>query len=157
MDAVWVADHDPIRFVTDLGAKLASTSRHVCTFLGAGVARACGLPDVTELQDRVLKTLQGKHRKQFARQREGQNLEQALSRLRRLAGLLPANETLYGLTAEDAVQANADGSRSVQFAPPLPLRGATCRRNPLIYKGILVEQKGFEPSTPTLRTWCSPS
>jgi len=21
----------------------------------------------------------------------------------------------------------------------------------------LVEQKGFEPSTPTLRTWCSPS
>jgi len=21
----------------------------------------------------------------------------------------------------------------------------------------MVEQKGFEPSTPTLRTWCSPS
>ena len=23
--------------------------------------------------------------------------------------------------------------------------------------GEMVEQKGFEPSTPTLRTWCSPS
>lgn len=98
-----MADHDPMRFVTDLGAKLASTSRHVCAFLGAGVARACGLPDVAELQDRVLKTLEGDRRERFARQLEGQNLEQALSRLRRLAGLLTGTETLYGLTAEDAV------------------------------------------------------
>jgi hypothetical protein len=45
----------------------------------------------------------------------------------------------------------------VQFAPPLPLRGTTLRKKPLIHKGTLVEQKGFEPSTPTLRTWCSPS
>jgi hypothetical protein len=97
-----VSDHDPIKFVTDLGAKLASTSRHVCTFLGAGVARACGLPDVTELQDRVLKNLEGEQRKAFARQLEGQNLEQALSRLRRLAGLLTGNDTLYELTAEGA-------------------------------------------------------
>ena len=44
-----------------------------------------------------------------------------------------------------------------QFAPRLPHDGAKLRKNPLIYKGNLVEQKGFEPSTPTLRTWCSPS
>ncbi len=62
--------------------------------------------------------------------------------------------------AADALELSkidSNGSKSVQFAPPLPLRGATGRKNPLIYKRILVEQKGFEPSTPTLRTWCSPS
>jgi integrase len=57
--------------------------------------------------------------------------------------------------AADALELSkidSDSSESVQFAPPLPLRGATERTNPLIYKGKLVEQKGFEPSTPTLRT-----
>ena len=44
-----------------------------------------------------------------------------------------------------------------EFAPRLPHDGAIQRENPLNYKGNLVEQKGFEPSTPTLRTWCSPS
>ncbi len=34
----------------------------------------------------------------------------------------------------------------------LPHDGANSRKNPLIYKGKMVEQKGFEPSTPTLRT-----
>jgi threonine dehydrogenase-like Zn-dependent dehydrogenase len=33
-----------------------------------------------------------------------------------------------------------------------PGTGSRMRR-----EGDLVEQKGFEPSTPTLRTWCSPS
>ena len=32
-----------------------------------------------------------------------------------------------------------------------PMKGQS-RKNPLIYKGKMVEQKGFEPSTPTLRT-----
>ncbi len=44
-----------------------------------------------------------------------------------------------------------------EFAPRLPHDRATSREKLLIYKGNLVEQKGFEPSTPTLRTWCSPS
>jgi hypothetical protein len=39
----------------------------------------------------------------------------------------------------------------------LPLAGEGATENALIYKGKMVEQKGFEPSTPTLRTWCSPS
>ena len=38
------------------------------------------------------------------------------------------------------------------FAPRLPHGGANSRKNPLIYEGKMVEQKGFEPSTPTLRT-----
>lgn len=108
-----MSEHDPIRFVTDLGAKLASTSRHVCTFLGAGVARACRLPDIAQLQDRVLKTLQGEHRGLFARQLEGRNIEQALSRLRSLAGLLTGNDTLYGLTADAAVNLDRAVCRAI--------------------------------------------
>jgi hypothetical protein len=80
---------------------------------GAGVARACGLPDVAELQDRVMKKLESEHRKAFARQLEGQNLEQALSRLRRLAGLLTGHENLYGLTAEDAVTLDRSVCRAI--------------------------------------------
>ena len=30
-------------------------------------------------------------------------------------------------------------------------------REPTFLAGKKVEQKGFEPSTPTLRTWCSPN
>ena len=49
------------------------------------------------------------------------------------------------------------GPRKGEFAPHLPNSGAIARKKLLIYEGNLVEQKGFEPSTPTLRTWCSPS
>lgn len=108
-----MSDHDPIKFVTDLSAKLATRSRHVCAFLGAGVARACGLPDVAELQERVLKNLKGEHQKAFGRQLEGRNLEQALSRLRRLASLLSANENFYELTAEDAVTLDGAVCRAI--------------------------------------------
>jgi len=48
-------------------------------------------------------------------------------------------------------------TRKAKFAPRLPHEGANSRKNPLNYKGKMVEQKGFEPSTPTLRTWCSPN
>jgi integrase len=44
-----------------------------------------------------------------------------------------------------------------QFAPRLPHSEDDERKIPRELKGNLVEQKGFEPSTPTLRTWCSPS
>ena len=62
--------------------------------------------------------------------------------------------------AADALELSkidSGGFESAQFAPPLPLRGVAGPKKPLVYKGNLVEQKGFEPSTPTLRTWCSPS
>jgi SIR2-like domain len=98
-----MADHDPIRFASDLSAKLATRSRHVCAFLGAGVARACGLPDIAQLQTRVLAGLNKEDSEAFAKQVEGRNLEQALSRLRRMATLLTDTQTIDDLTSEQAV------------------------------------------------------
>ena len=43
--------HDPVQFVNELSSKLASRSRHVCVFLGAGASRACGLPDMSQLEE----------------------------------------------------------------------------------------------------------
>ena len=57
-----MTEHDPRHFVTSLGAKLATRSRHVCFLLGAGVGRACGLPDVAGLQRHVLDALDGDNR-----------------------------------------------------------------------------------------------
>lgn len=94
-----MAEHDPQKFAHELSAKLATRSRHVCAFFGAGVACACGLPDVVELQTQVLDALAGDDRKAFEEQLKGRNLEQALSRLRRIAALLTAGQTLDGLTA----------------------------------------------------------
>jgi hypothetical protein len=46
--------------------------------------------------------------------------------------------------ASDLSKMDCDGPKSVQFAPTLPLRGATSRKDPLIYKGKLVEPIEFE-------------
>src|SRR5262249_21227876 len=97
-----MSQHDPLNFMTSFGAKLATRSRHVCVFLGAGASRACGLPDVTGLQKRVLEKLNEADRKALATQLSGRNLEQALSRLRRIAALLNDNQTIDGLTAAEA-------------------------------------------------------
>lgn len=95
--------HEVSSFANGLSAKLATRSRHVCVFLGAGAARACGLPDVTALQTRVVESLEGDQRAAFERQLTGRNLEQALSRLRRIAALLEGGEdTVDGLTASGA-------------------------------------------------------
>ncbi len=95
-------EHDPLKFVTGLGAKLATRSRHVCAFLGAGTARACGLPDVAQLQERVLGDLKGNDKKMLSQQLVGRNLEQALTRLRRITALLTGEKTLDDLTATQA-------------------------------------------------------
>lgn len=96
-------DHDPVKFVSSLSAKLATRSRHVCTFLGAGVGKASDLPDVEELRQRVLEELKPDDRSAFERQlRKGPNLEAALSRLRRISALISGEETVDQLTAEMA-------------------------------------------------------
>ena len=96
-------EHDPVRFAIDLSAKLATRSRHVCMFLGAGVSRACGLPDVAMLQERVLRALQPEEANAFSRQLKGRNLEQALSCLRQIASLLSdGDNTLDDLSATQA-------------------------------------------------------
>lgn len=98
-----MAEHDPQKFAHELAAKLATRSRHVCAFLGAGVGRACGLPDVAQLQAQVVAALEADDRTAFEVQLTGRNLEQALSRLRRIAALLTPGETLDGLTAARAI------------------------------------------------------
>lgn len=92
-----------LRFVNGLSEKLASRSRHVCLFVGAGAARACGLPDVAGLEDHLRTSLAGEALTQFERLMVGRNLEQVLSRLRRIAALISdSTDQVDGLTAEDA-------------------------------------------------------
>ena len=86
-----------------ISAKLAARTRHVCTFFGAGISKACGLPDVAQLQAKILEDLSATERPLFEKQLSGRNLEQALSRLRRIAALLSGAESLDGLTAATAV------------------------------------------------------
>ncbi len=94
--------HDPVKFLTDLSSKLASRSRHVCVFLGAGSSKACGLPDVITLQAKILAELTGDHRAHFERQLKTGNLESALSRLRRIAALVGLTDTVDGLNSDSA-------------------------------------------------------
>jgi hypothetical protein len=97
-------DHDPVRFATDLSAKLATRSRHVCMFFGAGVGCSCGLPDVAKLQNVVLSTLTTDDANAFKKQLDKGNLEQALSRLRRIAALLSAGQSLDDLSSAQATE-----------------------------------------------------
>lgn len=96
--------HDPLSFAAGLSSKLASRSRHVCVLLGAGASCACGLPDLPQLETRVLAHLEETERELLRRQLQGRDLEEALSRIRRIAVLLSGGQELDGLTAEDAVR-----------------------------------------------------
>ena len=122
--------HDPLQFVNELSSKLASRSRHVCIFLGAGASRACGLPDVSQLEERVKQRLQVDDKKHLSQQLESRNLEQALSRVRRVAALLEGDTQLEGLTREAAIRLDKSVCQAIvselsvdkaQFAPVLRL------------------------------------
>ena len=98
-----MAVHQVMPFANGLSKKLATRSRHVCAFLGAGASRACGLPDVAGLEELILTGLEGEALKAFERQCDGRNLEQVLSRLRRIAALLDdETDQVDGLTAQQA-------------------------------------------------------
>lgn len=98
-----MVNHDILRFANALSEKLASRSRHVCLFTGAGAARACGLPDVQGLEAHLRAGLTGEQLASFERLIVGRNLEQVLSRLRRISALLDGTgETVDGLTDEQA-------------------------------------------------------
>lgn len=89
-------------FAHELSAKLATSSRHVCVFLGAGASKACGLPDVSTLEQQILSDLEPEERDVFEHQLQNRNLEQALSRLRRIAALVEGDDTVDGLDASKA-------------------------------------------------------
>ncbi|GAB2969626.1 SIR2 family protein [Frigoribacterium salinisoli] len=92
-----------LRFVGGLSEKLASRSRHVCIFIGAGALRAGGLPDVAGLAECVRNTLTGDQKSAFERLSRTRNLEQVLSRVRRIAALLEeTDDRVDGLSAESA-------------------------------------------------------
>jgi hypothetical protein len=97
-----VADHDPVRFANGLSAKLATRSRHICVFLGAGASKASGLPDVAALEQKIIEGLDGESQSAFKGQLAGRNLEQALSRLRQIAALVNGTESVDGLTRDKA-------------------------------------------------------
>ena len=112
--------HNPQKFAANFSAKLATRSRHVCTFLGAGVSKACGLPDVADLQKGVVAKLPEPHKGLFETQLKKRNLEQALSRVRKIAALLKDSapvetkagsvataETIEGLSATAASDLDA--------------------------------------------------
>ncbi len=116
-------DHDVLRFATDLSAKLATRSRHVGAFVGAGAARACGLPDVAGLQTEVLRRLGDDDERQLRALLAHGNLEQVLSRLRRIAALLTGTETVDGLT--DAAAAELDRAVCGHIVAALDVSGAS--------------------------------
>ena len=95
-------NHDPLQFVSSLGAKLATRSRHVCALFGAGVGRSCGLPDVEGLRDQVLDGLDPEKRAALERQLVNHDLEGSLSRVRRISALISGNDTVDGLTSSQA-------------------------------------------------------
>lgn len=97
------ATHDPVAVATDLAAKLAARSRHVCLLLGAGTSCAAGLPDVATLRSLVLDELHGETRALADRLYTGRNLEEGLTRLRRIRALLDAGEEFAGFTQESAL------------------------------------------------------
>lgn len=105
--------HDPLNFVTSLSAKLATRSRHVCVFLGAGVGKSCGLPDVEGLQRQVLEDLGEDDRAAFRRQLTGRNLEEALSRVRRISALVSGEDTVDELTSIAASELDSCVCRAV--------------------------------------------
>lgn len=94
--------HNPIDFAIALSAKLASRSRHVCAFLGAGSSRACGLPGMKELQERVVLDLKAGDKEAFKRQLKGRNLEETLTHIRRIAALVSGETEFDGLTNKKA-------------------------------------------------------
>src|SRR5438309_7460499 len=108
-------------FVNGIGARLAARSRHVTVFLGAGAARACGLPDVATLQQVVLAGLEDEDRLSFEQQLEGRNLEGALSRLRRIAALLgDGADEVDGLTGAGAATLDQAVCRLIIEALDIP-------------------------------------
>lgn len=105
--------HDPAVVATDLASKLAARSRHVCLLFGAGTSCAAGLPDVGTLLSRVLESLSDDQRTLAEALYQGRNLEEGLSRLRRIRALLSADEEFSGLSTSSAQSLEVDISAAI--------------------------------------------
>ena len=106
-------DTDPEGFARELGSKLASRSRHVNVLLGAGASRAAGVPDLNELGEAVKATLTLEGAAEAAELFEGRNLEEALTRLRRLLAILKPDEKLGLFDASTSRRFESMTTRSI--------------------------------------------
>lgn len=103
--------HDPQHVAAELTAKLAARSRHVCFLTGAGTSRAAGLPDLVGLEAAVTARVPAEITPRVAGLLEGRNLEEALSRLRRVASLLGPGDAF-----DDFDQASASATDAAMCA-----------------------------------------
>ena len=85
----------------------------MCVFLGAGASKACGLPDTTDLQTRVGKRLKGASKQWFNAHIVERNLEQLLSRVRRIASVLEQDQSLDGLSRTSAQELDRKICRAI--------------------------------------------
>jgi hypothetical protein len=95
---------DPVTIVTELSTKLSARTRHISVFLGAGASMTAGLPDLSSMSNIVVKALtpaQQPIAQELARER---NLEQMLTRLRRIAAIADGDEQVGGFTAAGATE-----------------------------------------------------
>lgn len=97
-----MSDHDIHSFATGLSARLATRSRHVNLFLGAGSSKSAGLPDVSELQAAILAELSEVQRPMLERLLASGNLETALTKIRRMVALLGPGDQIDGISADQA-------------------------------------------------------
>lgn len=109
-------EHDAERVTREFAGKLAARARHVCVLLGAGASVSAGLPTVAELQTIVTGSLPEPFKGLLTDLLVGRNLEQALSRIRRIRSLLGPAETLSGMSADQAAELDHKVCASVTAA-----------------------------------------
>lgn len=100
--------HDPEIIVADLSAKLASRSRHVCCFFGAGTSKSSGLPGLSGLQEYVISNVSSSVKDLIKKLFKGRNLEEGLSRLRKVASLLEDDEKFGEIDQKIAEQLDGE-------------------------------------------------
>lgn len=99
--------HDPQQVAAEFTAKLATRSRHVCFLVGAGASRAAGLRDLAGLEAAVMARVPEEVKPHVVRLLEGRNLEEALSRLRRIASLVGPDGAFDGFDQASASATDA--------------------------------------------------
>jgi hypothetical protein len=94
--------HDPEEFATELNSQQASSERRLRVLLGAGASQSAGLPDLEGLGRGVRDRTKPDFGSYVEELFNGRNLEQVLTRLRRIASLLEAGETFAKLSVSEA-------------------------------------------------------
>lgn len=134
------SSHDPSKFIEELTTKLASDSRHVCFFFGAGTGAPCELPLMSDLEKKVKNNLNGKHNGVTDNLFSSRDLEEALTYLRLIVEL-DINGQINGIDREKAEELDelicqeiieALAIKNANIKPAIPfakwLRGTTYNR-----------------------------